>query len=118
MLYEFIFEPTPRLWQHTRKVAPCGYHWLTATAKAMHLVAAQPRKTARGRLGLPEFPQHHMRAGTNFASGFNADSPVQSSGEKYWYFVFQKNMIVWRRPVLIRRDGRVVTNVERGMRWT
>jgi len=46
MLHEFIFEPAPRLWQHPRKVDPCRHQWLTASAKAMHLVAAQPRRTS------------------------------------------------------------------------
>jgi hypothetical protein len=63
-------------------------------------------------------PKNRMRAGTNFARKFNADSPVQSSGEKYFPFVFQKYMVVLRRPALTGRGGRVVTNVERGMRWT
>ena len=59
-----------------------------------------------------------MRAETSFARKFNADSHVQSSGEKFFSFVFQKYVVVLRRPALTRRGGRVVTNVERGMRWT
>ena len=43
---------------------------------------------------------------TNFASGFNADSTVRSSLEKYTASVFRKNVIVWRHPVSMQRAYR------------
>jgi hypothetical protein len=43
---------------------------------------------------------------TNFASGFNADSAVQSSLEKYTSSVFRENMIVWRHPASMQRAYR------------
>ena len=59
-----------------------------------------------------------LRANTNFARKFNVDSIVQSSHEKYSTSVFRESVIVSCCPALTRRGGRVVTNVERGMRWT
>ena len=53
-----------------------------------------------------------------FATRYEADSTVKTSAQKYFASFFQKHMIVCRRPVLMKRGVRVVTNVERGMRWT
>jgi hypothetical protein len=46
------------------------------------------------------------------------DRCVQGPAAKYFSSVFRKYMIVCARPALMKRGVRVVTNVERGMRWT
>jgi hypothetical protein len=50
---------------------------------------------------------------------FNVDSTVQSSREKYFASVFPKSVVLSRHPASTK-EGRIaiVTNVERGMRWT
>ena len=58
------------------------------------------------------------RKNPTFATRCKIDSPVKPSTQKYFASVFRKFVIVCRRPVLMKRGGRVVTNVERGMRWT
>jgi hypothetical protein len=96
--------------------------WLIPDSKCLTANLAQERRLDLLPLaavqGLPESEKNPVRAETNFTRKFNADSPVQSTGEKYLTFVFQKYVVVLRRPALTRRGGRVVTNVERGMRWT
>ena len=61
----------------------------------------------------------HLRQKSNFASRFNAILPVQSCREKYSDFVFSEIGVPCSRPAL-DQEGRfaIVTNVERGMRWT
>jgi len=60
-----------------------------------------------------------MRQKTKFASGFKPILPVQSWREKYSTFVFSEIDIPCSHPAL-DQEGRfaIVTNVERGMRWT
>jgi hypothetical protein len=60
-----------------------------------------------------------MRAKSNFASRFKLIWAVQSLREKYFASVFQKSVASLSASRLIE-DGRIaiVTNVERGMRWT
>src|SRR5216683_4941671 len=61
----------------------------------------------------------HLRQKSNFSSRFNPILPVQSCREKYSDFVFSEIGVPCSRPAL-DQEGRfaIVTNVERGMRWT
>jgi len=63
--------------------------------------------------------ENRVRQKANFASRFNAILPVQSCREKYSDFVFSEIGVTCSRPAL-DQEGRfaIVTNVERGMRWT
>ena len=59
-----------------------------------------------------------LRQKTNFASHFKLIWVVQPSDQKYFYFRKSEFMDRCARPALMKRGVRVVTNVERGMRWT
>jgi len=74
------------------------------------------RRCARRSLSTRE---NRVRQKANFASRFNAILPVQSCREKYSDFVFSEINVNCSRPAL-DQEGRfaIVTNVERGMRWT
>jgi len=65
-----------------------------------------------------KIPRNRLREESKFTRQFSAESAVQSGAQKY--SVFGKSEIV---PLLAasrlgKRGVRVVTDVERGMRWT
>src|SRR6266436_4390064 len=63
--------------------------------------------------------ENHMRGKTNFGSRVKPIPPVQSCHGKYSAFVFSEIDVPCSHPAL-DQEGRfaIVTNVERGMRWT
>jgi hypothetical protein len=59
-----------------------------------------------------------VRRKANFASDSKLIWSVQSFAQKYLSLRKSEDVISMARPALIKRGVRVVTNVERGMRWT
>jgi len=57
-----------------------------------------------------------LRRRNDFSNTFNAESGVQPFSQKYFAFVLTEIMILSRPSRLDRRGGRVVTDVELGMR--
>ena len=55
-----------------------------------------------------------MHQKVRFANGFNADSTVQISAQKIFFFFDLRKCAFLRPSRLVQRDGRVVTNVEAG----
>jgi hypothetical protein len=83
------------------------------TGKSISILADVVRHEA------PRHTKNHPRQKTNFSSPFNPIPPVQSPCEKYPAFVFPEIGVPCPCPAL-EQEGRfaIVTNVERGMRWT
>jgi hypothetical protein len=93
----------------------CGACWRSRAS-----LVGQIRSDFDQRNADDNSPQHknRVRQKTKFANAFNAIPPVQSSREKYSTFGFSEIDVGYSCPALDEGRFAIVTDVERGMRWT